>query len=75
MVVFFEAGMPPCGEQVDHHCGNLSPGKEHSERLVPEDALQLFQFKRQGDAEHAPFSVKAAIGHEDVVNVRKSPKV
>jgi hypothetical protein len=53
--------MPPCGEHVDHLCGDLSPGKEHFEHLVPEDALQLFQFKRRGDAEHAPAAVETAI--------------
>ena len=70
-----EAGMPPCGEHVDHLCGDLSPGKEHFEHLVPEDALQLFQFKRRGDAEHAPAAVETAIRHEDVAVRIESQKI
>ena len=61
-----EAGMPPCGEHVDHLCRDLPLGKEHPEHLVPEDALQLFQFQRRRDAEHAPAAVETAVRHEDV---------
>ena len=60
---------------VDHLCGDLSPGKEHFEHLVPEDALQLFQFKRRGDAEHAPAAVETAIRHEDVAVRIESQKI
>jgi len=61
-----EAGMPPCGEHGEHLLCDLSLGEQHPEHLVPEDGLQLFQFKRRGDAEHAPAAVEAAVGDQDV---------
>ena len=53
----------------------VSPGKEHFEHLVPEDALQLFQFKRRRDAEHAPAAVETVIRHEDVAVRIESQKI
>jgi len=61
-----ESGMPPCGEHGDHLLRDLSLGEQHLERFVPVDGLQLFQFKRRSNAEHAPAAVEAAVGDEDV---------
>jgi len=61
-----EAGMPPCGEHVDHLCGDLSPVQEHLQNLVPENDFQLFQIQRRGDAEHPLVAVEAAVGDENV---------
>ena len=61
-----ESEMPTCGEHGDHLCGDLSLGKQHPEHLMPEDGLQLFQFQRRGDAEHALVAIEAAVRHEDV---------
>jgi len=61
-----ESGMPPLGEHGDHLLRDLSLGEQHPEHLVPEDGLQLFQFKRRSNAEHAPAAVETSIGDEDV---------
>jgi len=61
-----ESGMPPCGEHGDHLLRDLSLGEQHPEHLVPEDGLQLFQFKRRSDAEHAFVAVEATVRNEDV---------
>ena len=42
---------------------------------MPEDALQLFQFKRRRDAEHSPAAVETAIRHEDVAVGMESRKI
>jgi hypothetical protein len=33
---------------------------------VPEERLQLFEFQRRGNTKHALFTIKAAVGYEDV---------
>ena len=58
--------MPPCGEHGDDLLRNLPPVQKHPEHLVPEDALQLFQFKGRCDAEHALAAIEAAIRHKDM---------
>ncbi len=67
--------MFPSGEHPRHLPGNLTPGKQHPERLVPENGLQLFQFQKRGNAEHAPAAVETAIRHEDVAVGIESEKI
>ena len=61
-----ESGMPPCGEHGDHLLRDLSLGEQHPEHPLPEDGLQLFQFNRRSNAEHASAAVEASVGDEDV---------
>jgi len=61
-----ESGMPPCGEHGDQLLRDLPLVQEHPEYLVPEDGLQLLEFKGWRDAEHAAITIETAVRHEDV---------
>ena len=40
--------------------------QKHPEYLVPEDGLQLLEFKGWRDAEHAAITIETAVRHENV---------
>ena len=58
--------MFPRGEHPHHVFRDLVFFQEHLEDLVPENGLQLFEFERRSDAEHASLAIKAAVRQKDV---------
>ena len=67
--------MFPCGKHPDHFFRNLSLGKKHPEHLMLEDGLQLFQFQRRRDTEHAVITIETPVRHQDVTVGIESEKI